>query len=131
MRKAKEGLEHGIYSSLANVAGRDYAGLTVEAINEAAVRGDKMAFHIIDEAGERLGMAIATAVNLLGCPLVVIGGGIANLGDAFYQAAERAMRTRALPMVSPYISIRRSALDTFAAAWGAATAAIDAALPGA
>ncbi|MGQ9553194.1 MAG: ROK family transcriptional regulator [Anaerolineae bacterium] len=129
VRKAREGLEHGIYSSLSNVAGRNYAGLTVEVINDAAQHGDKMAFHIIDEAGEHLGIAIATAVNLLGCPLVIIGGGVANLCDVFYQAAERAMRSRALPMVSPYVSIKRSALDTFSAAWGAATAAIDAALP--
>ena len=129
VRRAREGLERGIYTRLSNVAGRDYAGLTVEAINKAAIEGDKMAFHIIDEAGERLGIAIATAVNLFGCPLVVIGGGVSNLCDVFYQAAERSMRMRALAMVSPYITIKRSTLDTFAAAWGAATAAIDSALP--
>jgi len=128
VRKAREGLERGTYTSLSNVTGRDHTCLTVEAVNEAAVRGDKLAFRIIDEAGERLGMAIATAVNLLGCPLVVVGGGVANLCDIFYQAAERAMRGRALPMTSPHISIKRSSLDTFAAAWGSATAAIDAAL---
>ena len=128
VRKAKEGLERGIYTSLASVAGRDGSRLTVEAINETAIAGDKMAFHIIDEAGDKLGVAIASAINLLGCPLVVIGGGLSNLCDAFYQAAERAMRTRALPMVSPRVKIVRSALDTYAAAWGAAIAAVDSAL---
>ena len=43
-------------------------------------------------------------------------------------AAERALRTRALPMVSPQVHIVRSELDTYAAAWGAATAAVDSAL---
>jgi N-acetylglucosamine repressor len=124
VRKAKEGLDRGIYTSLASVAGRDGSRLTVEAINEAAVAGDKMAFHIVDEAGEKLGIAIASAINLLGCPLVIVGGGVSNLCDVFYQAAERAMRTRALPMVSPQVRIVRSTLDTYAAAWGAATAAI-------
>ncbi|MHB0879180.1 MAG: ROK family transcriptional regulator [Anaerolineae bacterium] len=128
VRKAKEGLDRGIYTSLANVAGRDGSRLTVEAINEAAVAGDKMAFHIVDEAGEKLGIAMASALNLLGCPLVVVGGGLSNLCDPFYQAAERAMRMRALPMVSPQVRIVRSALDTYAAAWGAAAAAVDSAL---
>jgi len=128
VRKAKDGLDRGIYTSLASVAGRDGSRLTVEAINEAAIAGDKMAFHIVDEAGEKLGVAIASALNLLGCPLVVIGGGLSNLCDAFYQGAERAMRTRALPMVSPRVKIVRSSLDTYAAAWGAAIAAVDAAL---
>lgn len=128
MRRAREGLEQGVYTSLSTVVGADGARLSVEAISEAASAGDKMALQIVDEAGEKLGIAIASAVNLLGFPLVVVGGGIANLGDPFYQAAQRAMRLRALAIASPHVRIVRSALDTYAAAHGAATLAIDRAL---
>jgi predicted NBD/HSP70 family sugar kinase len=128
VRRAREGLEQGIYSSLSAVAGQDYARLTPEAIDAAARAGDKMAFHIVDEAGQRLGSALATAVNLLGTPLVVIGGGLGNLCDSFYAAAERAMRTRALSMLSPRVTIRRSSLDTYAAAHGSAMHALERAL---
>ncbi|MFB0545893.1 MAG: ROK family transcriptional regulator [Anaerolineae bacterium] len=125
VRRAREGLQEGVYSSLTSVMESHPEKLTVEAIAQAAEAGDKLAFQIIDRTGQYLGIGIATALNLLGSQLVVIGGGVANCGDILLEAIERTVKLRALHVVSPRIKIKRTALDDRAAALGAAAAVVD------
>ena len=80
IRRAQEGIESGIITSLNSIIAGDFEKLTVEMIAEAAKQGDKFAYHIINRTGEYIGIAIAAALNLFGSELVVLGGGIAGSG---------------------------------------------------
>jgi predicted NBD/HSP70 family sugar kinase len=121
VKRAAEGMNHGIITSLSSIKKGDYSALTVEDIAEAAKSGDKFAYSIINRTGEYIGIAIATALNLFGTELVVLGGGISMSGNIMLDAIKRTVQIRALEVVSKKVRIIRSELDEFNAAWGAAT----------
>jgi glucokinase len=58
----------------------------------ALEHGDKLASELIDEAVEALGAGIASAVNLLDCETVVIGGGLGvRFGEPYVERIRAAM----------------------------------------
>jgi N-acetylglucosamine repressor len=122
VQRTRQALADGVYSSLNSLPPEE---LTVEAIAQAAQAGDKLAFFILDRTGQYLGIGIATALNILGSQLVIIGGGVARCGKILLEAIERTIKLRTLHVVSPRIRLARSTLDDQAAALGAALAVID------
>lgn len=121
IRRAREGIENGIITSITAMVAGDYDRLTVEIIADAARQGDKFAYYIINRTGEYIGIAIAAALNLFGSELVVLGGGIAGSGGIITEAIKRTVRLRALGVISSKVKIVESSLDEFNAARGAAT----------
>ena len=121
IRRAREGIENGIITSLTSQIAGDFDRLTVEMIAKAAREGDKFAYYIINRTGEYIGIAIATALNLFGSELVVLGGGVAGSGDIMTEAIRRTVQLRALGVISSRVKIVESSLDEFIAARGAAT----------
>jgi predicted NBD/HSP70 family sugar kinase len=100
--------------------------LTVEDLADAAARGDPLAFRVLNEAGEHLGVAVAAALNLLGSPLVVLGGGVVRSGEPFMGAVRRTVMLRALPPLARQVRIEASQLDGLAGAQGMAMSTIEA-----
>ena len=121
IRRAREGIENGIITSLTSQIAGDFDRLTVEMIAEAAREEDKFAYYIINRTGEYIGIAIAAALNLFGSELVVLGGGVAGSGDIMTEAIRRTVQLRALGVISSKVKIVESSLDEFIAARGAAT----------
>jgi N-acetylglucosamine repressor len=121
IRRAREGIESGIITSLTSIIDGDFERLTVETIADAAKQGDKFAYYIINRTGEYIGIAIAAALNLFGSELVVLGGGIAGSGNIMTEAIKRTVQLRALGVISNRVKIVESSLDEFIAARGAAT----------
>lgn len=124
VRRACALLAAHTYPSLIS-ADAEAASLTVEQFAAAAAQGDKLAFRVLNDAGEHLGVAIAAALNLLGAPLVVLGGGVARTGEPFLSAVRRTVLLRALPPVARQVRIVPSSLGDDAAARGAGLAALD------
>jgi glucokinase len=52
-----------------------------EQVVAAAEQGDERALRLLQVLGERLGVGIATCINLFDPELVVIGGGVSNAGE--------------------------------------------------
>jgi glucokinase len=130
VRRATEWLESHTFPSLLAPGSRGSGAvgapeLTVELLADAAARGDSLAFRVLNEAGEHLGLAVAAAINLLGSPLVVLGGGVARSGDPFVSAVRRTVLLRALPPMAQQVRIEVSALDGIAGAQGVAMSAIE------
>jgi glucokinase len=58
----------------------------------ALERDDKLAHHIVDRAVEAIGVAVASALNLLDVEAVVIGGGLGlRLGEPYVERIREAM----------------------------------------
>ncbi len=125
VRRAKEGIENGINTSLSSAISDDYDNLTVEIISRAAEEGDKFAYYLINRTGEYIGIAIAAALNLFGSRLVVIGGGISECGDILLNAIKRTVKVRALEIITKKVKIVKSEIGDNIAAQGAAIAFID------
>ncbi len=62
-------------------------------VGRAALQGDVVARRAIDEAAWWLGIAVANAVHLLDPERVVIGGGVAELGEAWLRPVRASYRS--------------------------------------
>jgi glucokinase len=70
--------------------------LTPRDLSLASEAGDQVASAVLRLAGERLGVAIASAANLLDITTFVVGGGIANAGAPLFDGMRDAARERVL-----------------------------------
>ena len=91
--KARREVERGQHTVLFEIMeerGRDR--LTSGVWERALHHGDKLATQLIDGAVEALGAGIASALNVLDVPAVVIGGGLGQrLGQEYVDRIEKAM----------------------------------------
>lgn len=96
-------------------------------VSEAAGAGDRAAGQIIEEVGRRLGEGIAGLVNVLDPQAVVVGGGVAEIGDPLLDPARRGFAGAVeAPRHRPEVPIVAAALGNRAGAIGAAALALDA-----
>jgi predicted NBD/HSP70 family sugar kinase len=108
-----------------SLAGREF-GLTI--LEDAALEGDALALQVAREAAEHLGVAVAGLINLLNPQLVIVGGGLARLGDLLLAPLRETVRTRTLANSLEGSRIVTSELGARAIAVGAATLLLQRAL---
>ena len=100
--------------------------ITATVVAAAADAGDAAARALLDRAGAALGAAIGGFVNTFNPELVVIGGGVATLGDALLAPARRALPNHAFPAQRAAMRLVASVLGDDTALFGAAALALDA-----
>jgi glucokinase-like ROK family protein len=122
LRRARELLKEHPDSAL---AGRDF-GITV--LEDAALAGDALALQVVREAAEHLGIGVAGLLNLLNPAVVVVGGGLARLGELLLEPLRQTVRTRTLATSVEVSNIVTSQLGARAVAVGAATLLLQRAL---
>jgi predicted NBD/HSP70 family sugar kinase len=102
--------------------------LTITAIEDAALAGDALALQVVDEAAEYLGIAIAGMLNLINPGRVIVGGGLARLGELLLSRLRRAISSRTLLASIAPTEIVTSELGPRTVALGAATLVLQNAL---
>ncbi len=98
------------------------AQVTVQDLAALVARGGpgaEAARHALDQAGRYLGYAVTSLLHALNPEMVVVGGGVAQVGEAFFAGIRSAVQERALPSVRQ-TPIVPAALGTDAALIGAA-----------
>jgi glucokinase len=95
-------------------------GTTSDVAVRLARAGDAKVWSAIEETTVFLGKAIASALNLLNLPLVVIGGGVADLGEQYIKLVERTVRAEAFPEIAAACRIELARAGYEAGASGAA-----------
>jgi glucokinase len=70
--------------------------ITARDVGLAAEKGDVLARRIVAQCGEKLGMALATLVDILNPERIVIGGLAMRLGDLLLEPARRTLAEEAL-----------------------------------
>jgi glucokinase len=115
---------YGIVAA-ARRAGRARAGTrrtprTARAVLDAARAGDAVCRRAVREAGEHLGIAIASILDMLNPSVVVVAGGIAGSFDLLEPHVRRAVLAHAFAQTAADASIERSRLGNDAAVVGAA-----------
>jgi glucokinase len=119
-REAVERLKCGERSSLTEVVGGDLKGITAEKVALAASRGDPLASDVIHQAAYYLGMGMVNLVNLLNPDIIVVGGGVADMGELLLGPARKLVREKAFPGLADVVSIVRGQLGDDAGILGAA-----------
>ena len=119
-RRAREGLS----PILADVL-RERGQIGARDVGEAAARGDYHALEIIRESGRLVGGVLATLVSTLNPSLIVIGGGVANIGHALLAEIRSTVYRRSLPLATRNLPVVLSELEVMAGVTGAAVMAVE------
>jgi glucokinase len=119
-RVASERPESGLGRALA--AGRELAG---PLVTEFAHDGDQAAIETLALIGRRLGVAIASLVNIFNPEVVVIGGGVIAAGELLLGPAREEMLARALPPSRDEVRIVAARFGVEAGMIGAAALAFE------
>jgi len=114
-RAAREALVGDEPSSLRSL-GPDQ--LTAKDVADAAP-SDALAARVIAQAGEYLGLALASAVNLANPQIVVIGGGVSQAGDCLFTPIRETMQRHAVPESTRDLRLVPAALGARSALFGA------------
>jgi glucokinase len=102
--------------------------MTAAQVVALAAEGDPVAAAVVAEAEDALAVALASAVALLAPELIIIGGPLAQAGDAFLGRLWDRLDSLTAPF-APVPSLQWSALEPFAALRGAALLAVHAPSP--
>jgi glucokinase len=90
------------------------------AIGDAARAGDVYALRLLERAGTALGAGLANFVNIFNPEVIVIGGGVAELGEPLFAPVRRALRAYGLPGMTETVEVTGSALSVKSGIYGAA-----------
>jgi glucokinase len=113
-------LEAGASGRALDELGRERGFPDGPAVVVAALDGDERAIDALRIVGERLGLGMATTINLFDPDLIVVGGGVSTAGDLLLAPAERVARRFALPGVGSRTEIRLARHGVAAGVRGAA-----------
>jgi glucokinase len=100
---------------------------TVQEAAAAARAGDPMALEAFARAGRRVGRVVAGAIVLLWPERIVVGGGVADAGEALFEPLRDEIRRRACVAPVDDIAVVPAELGPHAGAAGAALWAAEAA----
>jgi glucokinase-like ROK family protein len=102
--------------------------ITAHEVAEAARRGDLHAQEILRRAGTFIGIAIAGLINLFNPSIVIIGGGVAQVGDIITAPIRQAVRERAMHASEQSVRITTGMLGRRSLLIGAIVQAINVAI---
>ncbi|MFQ6019308.1 MAG: ROK family protein [Dehalococcoidia bacterium] len=93
--RGRELLSRGEAPVLARLAQAEGA-VTAEMVYRAAQEGDEACKRAFQEAGRYLGIALASFVNIFDPEVILIGGGVAQVGDLLMEPARQQMERLAM-----------------------------------
>jgi predicted NBD/HSP70 family sugar kinase len=99
--------------------------LTAEDVGRAAADGDPSSFEIIRNSGLMIGEVLASLVNFFNPQIIVLGGGVSNIGYQLLSSIRQAVLHRSLPLATRDLHIVYSDLGVQAGVIGAINLALE------
>ncbi|MEX2246620.1 MAG: ROK family protein [Dehalococcoidia bacterium] len=116
--RARETIDAGGLPRTARLAEQD-PPLSAKTVYLASQQGESEAAAIIEGAGRYLGMGLASLINVFNPQVIVIGGGLTNMGEALLGPAVETARARSFAQSFMDVRIVEAALGERGAALGA------------
>ncbi len=107
-RRYQYAIDHGGWTG----SSQALQSITGEQIANLAKQGEPLAAKVIVEAGEALGIAVASMAMILNIDLYVIGGSVVKTGDVFLNPARKMVPHYSFKSVSSGVCIVATELDT-------------------
>lgn len=98
----------------------DAAKIEPKVLYEAAKIGDRAATEIMTEAGELLGVAISSFMNIMNFDLAIVGGGISAAGDLVFKPMNQRVKKCVMAPLRPIAQVHPAHLGNQAGILGAA-----------
>lgn len=93
-RLARERIGEEPGSVIVELVGGDLDKITGEAVGEAAAAQDPFALRLFEEVGTYLGIGIASVARAFDPDVVIVGGGVADIGEALLGPARAELGRR-------------------------------------
>lgn len=118
-RKGQEAAATNVETSL-----KEYDKITSYEVFKEAEKGDEVAKEIRDEALNYLGIGVANAVAIFDPEMVIIGGGVTQVGDVLFDKVRQVVNKRCFKNMAEACEIVPAGLGTDAGVVGAVALAI-------
>ncbi|TET16916.1 MAG: ROK family protein [Dehalococcoidia bacterium] len=119
-REAVRRIRQGEVSSLTEIVEGEIESITAEKVGAAAQDGDSLALEVILKAANYLGVGMVNLVNIFNPEMIIVGGGVAKMGDLLLDPAKQVVRERAFQLPAQAVSIVPAQLGDDAGVLGAA-----------
>ena len=90
------------------------------AIAKAVAANDKLVIKVLDESAEYLGQGLASLINLYNPTRIIMGGGLVEAVDPFFERVVEIAKNEALSVPAAKIEIVRTTLGDYSGIVGAA-----------
>lgn len=122
--RARERIARGASTMIAEMVAGDLELVSAKIVAQAVQQGDVEAQEILTEAMTYLGIGMANLVNLFNPQLIVIGGGLINLGEKLFGAVRRGIVCHAMEASASAVKIAPAELGDKVGVLGAAAVAL-------
>jgi len=103
-REARRRIESGASAAILDKAGGDIDKIDARVVHAAAQAGDALAIELIQRTAYYIGVGLANVVNIFNPERIVIGGGLANIGDMLLKPSYEEAGRRAFSQ--PFQAVR-------------------------
>jgi len=104
-REAQARIRWGEKSVLTEMVEGEIEKITTEKIGVAALDGDPLALEVISKAATYLGIGMVNLVNAFNPEMIIVGGGVAKMGELLLEPARQVVRERAFKLASGAVRI--------------------------
>jgi predicted NBD/HSP70 family sugar kinase len=111
-------LKEGESSIMRDMVSDKLEEIELSTILKASKERDRLAIRVIEEAGHNLGRKLAFLINLLNPEVVVVGGGIEDLGAVLLEAVKNSAKEWAIEEAANVVKIIPSAFGENSIALG-------------
>ena len=94
--------------------------ITSNMIKKSIEKDDELVLQCVTEASEYLSGGIASIINFINPELVILGGGLIEAVDYFYQKTIKKAKAKSLPVPAEKIKFKKALLGDFSGVIGAA-----------
>jgi len=122
-KRIEGALKKGRYSVILDYL-EDGKSITSNMIRKSIEHSDELVTSCVDEASEYLSGGLASVINLVNPKLIILGGGLIEAVDYFYQKTIKDAKLKCLPVPATKIEFKKTALGDFSGVIGAAFSAL-------
>ena len=94
--------------------------ITSSMIHKSIEREDELVIQCVTEASEYLSGGLASIINFINPKLIILGGGLIEAVDYFYQKTIKKARAKSLPVPAQKIEFKKALLGDYSGVIGAA-----------
>jgi len=118
-REAQRCIARGTKTMIIELAEGEPHNITAQTVAAGAQKGDALASAIISKAANYLGIGMVNLVNTFNPEMIIVGGGMAQMGDMLLEPARKVVAERAFQLPAQRVRIVPSQLGDNAAVLGA------------
>lgn len=123
-REGRLAVERGLSPFLAKLPDGS-STITSADVGRAALHGDPRSVELVTQSARLVGETLSQLVNFFNPSLILLGGGVTDVGDLYLATVRQMIFSRSLPLATRSLLIERSPLGDRAGLKGAAFMVID------